>query len=106
MVYVYWMSFKTGLVAEIGQGEEMIAVRTDIDALPIEEQVKHEFTSKYQGAMHACGHDIHMASILATGIQLKEIEDELNGRVRLIFQPAEELGHGAFEIINTEYLKS
>lgn len=96
---------KTGLVAEIGQGEEMIAVRTDIDALPIEEQVKHEFTSKYQGAMHACGHDIHMASILATGIQLKEIEDELNGRVRLIFQPAEELGHGAFEIINTGVLK-
>ena len=83
----------------------MIAVRTDIDALPIEEQVKHEFTSKYQGAMHACGHDIHMASILATGIQLKEIEDELNGRVRLIFQPAEELGHGAFEIINTGVLK-
>ena len=96
---------KTGLVAEIGQGEEMIAVRTVIDALPIEEQVKHEFTSKYQGAMHACGHDIHMASILATGIQLKEIEDELNGRVRLIFQPAEELGHGAFEIINTGVLK-
>lgn len=96
---------KTGLVAEIGQGEEMIAVRTDIDALPIEEQVKHKFTSKYQGAMHACGHDIHMASILATGIQLKEIEDELNGRVRLIFQPAEELGHGAFEIINTGVLK-
>ena len=48
----------------------MIAVRTDIDA-SIEEQVKHEFTSKYQGAMHACGHDIHMASILATGIQLR-----------------------------------
>ena len=83
----------------------MIAVRTDIDALPIEEQVKHEFTSKHHGAMHACGHDIHMASILATGTQLKEIEDELNGRVRLIFQPAEELGHGAFEIINTGVLK-
>ena len=81
----------------------MIAVRTDIDALPIEEQVKHEFTSKHQ--VHACGHDIHMASILATGTQLKEIEDELNGRVRLIFQPAEELGHGAFEIINTGILK-
>lgn len=96
---------KTGLVAEIGQGEEMIAVRTDIDALPIEEQVRHEFTSKHHGAMHACGHDIHMASILATGTQLKEIEDELNGHVRLIFQPAEELGHGAFEIINTGVLK-
>ena len=96
---------KTGLVAEIGQGEEMIAVRTDIDALPIEEHVKHEFTSTHQGVMHACGHDIHMASILATGTQLKEIEDELNGRVRLIFQPAEELGHGAFEIINTGVLK-
>ena len=45
----------------------MIAVRTDIDALPIEEHVKHEFTSTHQGVMHACGHDIHMASILATG---------------------------------------
>ena len=66
--------FKTGLVAEIGQGEEMIAVRTDIDALPIEEQVKHEFTSKHHGVMHACGHDIHMASILATGTQLKRLK--------------------------------
>ncbi|MGO3048548.1 amidohydrolase [Staphylococcus casei] len=91
----------TGLVAEVGQGEQFVAVRTDIDALPIDEQVIHEFTSTNEGVMHACGHDIHMASVLAVATRLKAIEDQLNGRVRLIFQPAEELGYGAFHITDT-----
>ncbi|MGF7193472.1 amidohydrolase [Staphylococcus pasteuri] len=90
-----------GLVAEVGQGEQLIAVRTDIDALPINEQVEHEFTSTNEGVMHACGHDIHMASILGVATQLKAQENELNGRVRIIFQPAEELGYGARKIVKT-----
>lgn len=95
------LPLETGLVAEVGQGEQFVAVRTDIDALPIDEQVIHEFTSTNKGVMHACGHDIHMASVLAVATRLKAIEDQLNGRVRLIFQPAEELGYGAFHITDT-----
>ncbi|XVL34627.1 amidohydrolase [Staphylococcus equorum] len=92
------LPLETGLVAEVGQGETFVAVRTDIDALPIHEQVVHEFTSTNKGVMHACGHDIHMASILAVATRLKDIESQLKGRVRIIFQPAEELGYGALHI--------
>ena len=67
---------ETGLVAEIGQGEKCIAVRTDIDALPIQEQVSQDFTSTNDEVMHACGHDIHMASILAIATKLKEEEEK------------------------------
>ena len=74
----------TGLVAEIGQGLPCIAVRTDIDALPIDEQVNHAFTSTNEGVMHACGHDIHMASILAVAVQLKALETSLQGTVRIL----------------------
>ena len=80
------------LVAEIGQGEKCIAVRTDIDALPIQEQVSQDFTSTNDGVMHACGHDIHMASILAIATKLKEEEEQLNGRVRFYFNQLKSLG--------------
>lgn len=96
------LPLETGLVAEIGQGDSFVAVRTDIDALPITEQVENEFASTNEGVMHACGHDIHMASILAVATRLKEVESDLNGRVRFIFQPAEELGYGAFYITDTK----
>lgn len=96
------LPLETGLVAEIGQGDSFVAVRTDIDALPINEQVENEFSSTNEGVMHACGHDIHMASILAVATRLKEVESDLNGRVRFIFQPAEELGYGAFYITDTK----
>ncbi|HCY2869876.1 TPA: amidohydrolase, partial [Staphylococcus aureus] len=76
----------TGLVAEVGQGLSCIAVRADIDALPIQELVEQDFKSENEGVMHACGHDIHMASILATAVKLKEIEGTLTGRVKFIFQ--------------------
>ena len=84
-VHVLDLPLKTGLVAEVGHGDPFVALRTDIDALPIHEQVTHDFTSQNEGVMHACGHDIHMATILATTMKLKEVEDELNGRVRIIF---------------------
>ncbi|CAM3153503.1 amidohydrolase [Staphylococcus argensis] len=103
-VHVLDLPLKTGLVAEVGQGDTFVALRTDIDALPIDEQVTHDFTSQNEGVMHACGHDIHMATILATTMKLKAHEDELNGRVRILFQPAEELGYGASYITETNVL--
>lgn len=95
----------TGVVAEIGKGERCIAVRTDIDALPIKEQVEHDYKSTHEGVMHACGHDIHMASILAIATKLKENEHLLKGRVRFLFQPAEEIGYGAKQMERTGILK-
>lgn len=95
---------QTGLVAEVGQGEEIVALRTDIDALPILEQVDSEIRSTADGVMHACGHDIHMASILAATMQLKAQEAELPGRVRILFQAAEEVGSGAQQMVEAGVL--
>ncbi|HJF67905.1 MAG TPA: amidohydrolase [Staphylococcus kloosii] len=99
------LPLETGLIAEVGQGDDFVAVRTDIDALPINEQVDHAFKSTNEGAMHACGHDIHIASILAVATKLKEIEADLKGRVRLLFQPAEEVGFGALSLVDTGALE-
>ena len=81
---------KCSLVAELGQGEKTLAIRADIDALPIEEKTGLPFASKHQGRMHACGHDSHAAVLLGVAKYLKEHEDELSCKVRLIFQPSEE----------------
>ncbi|UXR78049.1 MULTISPECIES: amidohydrolase [unclassified Staphylococcus] len=96
---------QTGLIAEIGQGDTFIAVRSDIDALPIIEQTDLPFASNYKGVMHACGHDIHMASILGAAIRLKAREQQLPGRVRFIFQAAEEVSQGANAVVQTGVLK-
>lgn len=85
----------TGLVAEIGTGKKLVALRADIDALPIEERSGVPFSSQRVGVMHACGHDIHTSVILGAALKLKEREDALNGRVRILFQPAEENFGGA-----------
>ena len=72
----------TGLVAEIGTGEKpIIAPRTDIDALPIHEETELPYRSQTDGKMHACGHDFHMASMLAAALMLKEHEAALAGTV-------------------------
>lgn len=78
------------LVADLGQGEKRIALRADMDALPVEEKTELPFRSKIPGAMHACGHDAHTAILLAVAKYLKAREKELPCRVRLIFQPSEE----------------
>ncbi|AKG33545.1 amidohydrolase [Paenibacillus durus] len=94
------LPLKTGLIAEIGRGEGPIAViRCDIDALPIEEQTGLPFASEIPGKMHACGHDFHTAVILGAAYLLKEREAELPGTVRVLFQPAEETGHGAESVL-------
>jgi amidohydrolase len=79
---------KTGVVAEIGEGGKVIAIRADMDALPILEQNDHEYVSKNVGAMHACGHDSHTAMALGAALLLSR--ENLPGRVRFLFQPCEE----------------
>ena len=92
---------KVGVVAEIkGDFEgKTIALRCDIDALPILEQTNLDFKSKNLGVMHACGHDFHTASILGAAILINKNKSKLHGNVRIIFQPAEETSSGANLII-------
>jgi len=89
----------TGLVADL-QGARpgpTVAIRSDIDALPVQEQTGLPFASRIAGRMHACGHDIHMATVLGTAAVLSESRRELAGQVRFLFQPAEEEPPGGAE---------
>lgn len=96
------LPLKTGLVAEVGQPQgPLIVLRADIDALPIEEQSGVSYGSERPGVMHACGHDFHSAAALGAAILLKQQEATLPGRVRILFQAAEETGQGAPEVIAT-----
>lgn len=99
------LPLKTGLVAEVGQGDTIVALRTDIDALPIEEQTDLPYRSENVGRMHACGHDFHISSVLGAALLLKQRETELTGRVRLFFQPAEEAPGGAKVLIEAGALQ-
>ncbi|WP_078808070.1 amidohydrolase [Pilibacter termitis] len=100
-------SMKTGVIAEIGDKSngKVIALRADIDALPINEKTGLPYSSVNEGIMHACGHDFHQTSLLGAAKILKENEDKLNGLVRLIFQPAEEVQGGAVEVIQAGHLE-
>lgn len=80
----------TGTVATIGKGDRCVALRADIDALPIFEETNLPFKSKFDNVMHACGHDMHTAMLLTAAEILKNNEDSLNGVVKLIFQLGEE----------------
>ena len=85
----------TGVVGLVGNGEgPCIALRADMDALPIHEEADVEFRSEIDGKMHACGHDCHTAMLLGAAKVLKENESKINGTIKLIFQPAEEGGAG------------
>lgn len=89
---------KTGVVGEVqghGSDRHILAIRTDMDALPINERTGLEFTSKSTGVMHACGHDVHTTVGLGTAMVLSELASQLPGNVRLLFQPAEETAQGA-----------
>ena len=96
---------KTGLIAEIGSGQPVVALRADIDALPILEQTNLPYKSQNPGVMHACGHDFHQTSLLGAAALLKEKEDQLEGTIRLIFQPAEEISEGASDVLATGLLE-
>ena len=77
----------------------MVALRTDMDALPVFEQTGLSYASENEGVMHACGHDAHMAMILGAARILCGMKDQICGTVRLIFQPAEETGVGSNGLI-------
>ncbi|MBW7812980.1 amidohydrolase [Streptococcus thermophilus] len=96
---------ETGVIGEIGSGLPIIALRADIDALPIVERTNLDYASS-NGAMHACGHDFHQTSLLGAAEILKEREAELNGTVRLIFQPAEENFQGGYKVIEAGGLEN
>lgn len=81
---------KTGVVADIGEGGKMVAIRADMDALPLQELNEVEFKSKMDGRMHACGHDSHTA--MALGAAKILAKEKFEGRIRFLFQPAEEVG--------------
>lgn len=95
----------TGLVALItGKNPEnrTLALRADIDALPIFEQNDISYKSKNEGVMHACGHDVHTASLLGAARILYSLRDEFEGTIKLIFQPAEEKAPGGASIMIAE----
>ncbi len=94
---------KAGVIAELGEGETFL-LRADIDALPIQEKTADPFASK-TGNMHACGHDMHAAMLLGAAKLLKTYEKQVKGRVRLLFQPAEETLEGAKDVIEAGVLK-
>ncbi len=93
---------QTGTIARLAAGASgrHVALRADIDALPIDERSGADWASERPGCMHACGHDGHAATLLAAAGWLKAREDELPGPVTLLFQPAEEGGHGAKAMID------
>jgi amidohydrolase len=94
---------KSGLIAEVGGADgPVVALRADLDALAVEDLTADPWRSMYDGVAHACGHDVHTAALLGTGLALAQVHSvtPLPGRVRLLFQPAEEvMPGGALEVI-------
>ena len=99
---------KTGVVGEVqgaSSDSRLLAIRTDMDALPIQERTNLEYASRKAGIMHACGHDVHTTVGLGTAMILSQIADELPGNVRFLFQPAEETAVGASWMIQDQVME-
>lgn len=97
---------RTGVLATIGTGKKpCIALRADMDALPIHEEADVDFPSEVEGKMHACGHDCHTAMLLGAAKILKMREGQLPGTVQLLFQPAEEGGGGGKQMCDAGVLE-
>ncbi|MBN2394920.1 MAG: amidohydrolase [Candidatus Atribacteria bacterium] len=95
----------TGVIGILkGKDSRTVALRADMDALPIKEATGKSYTSKVEGKMHACGHDGHIAMLLGAARILSSIRENLNGTVKLIFQPAEEGGWGAEKVVESSLL--
>ena len=84
-----------GWIEGKGAGSKKVLLRADIDGLPVQEKTGLPFASCHEGVMHACGHDIHTAALLAAAKRLAELRDSFGGTVLLAFQQAGEQGHGA-----------
>ncbi|PSO70203.1 MAG: hydrolase [Cyanobacteria bacterium QH_9_48_43] len=99
---------KTGFVGELkgdGSDERTLAIRADMDALPIQERTNLEFASQTPGVMHACGHDVHTTLGLGTAMVLSQLGESPPGNVRFLFQPAEEIAQGASWMIQDGAMK-
>ena len=96
----------TGLIGLIKGGKpgKTVALRADIDALPVKEETGFSFESTHPGKMHACGHDAHMSMLLGAAKILVDIKDEIEGNIKLIFQGAEEIAYGAKYLVDNGYL--
>ncbi|WP_414637754.1 amidohydrolase [Actinomycetospora sp.] len=95
----------TGLICDIGTGPRTVALRADMDALPLHEHADVPWASQVPGVAHMCGHDAHTAVLLGAGLALASVADHLPGRVRLVFQPAEEVQPGgALDVIAADGL--
>jgi amidohydrolase len=93
---------KTGVIGELsGSGDDrrVLAIRTDMDALPIQERTKLDFASRTDGVMHACGHDVHTTVGLGTAMILSQLSQSVAGKVRFLFQSAEEIAQGALWMV-------
>lgn len=101
------IGLKTGVVGIIRGAKpgKTVAIREDIDALPVEELTGLPFASENKGVCHACGHDIHTTTLLFCAKVLSELKDELCGNVMLLFQPAEEKGTGARQLVECGFDK-
>lgn len=101
------LNLATGVIAEVEGGAPgpTVALRADIDALPVTEETGLPFASKVPGKMHACGHDFHTSSMIGAAILLHRRRESLKGRVRIIFQPGEETAVGARAIIEAGALE-
>src|SRR5512133_3187074 len=92
----------TGIIGTIkgnGTGKRVIAVRAEMDALPVSERKLTGYSSLISGKMHACGHDAHMAMLLGTAKLMNSIRDQFGGTILLIFQPGEEKSPGGARLV-------
>ena len=97
----------TGIVCDVGDGEMAVALRADLDALPVVDGKSVGYASTVPGVCHACGHDVHTSTVLGAGLVLADLhrEGRLPGRVRLVFQPAEESSRsGALAVLDAGFL--
>lgn len=97
---------RAGVTATIGQGSPVFMLRADMDALAMKEETGLDFSSQNPGACHSCGHDGHTSMLLGAARLLKENEENLQGTVKLMFQPAEEILTGAKDMIDAGILEN